>query len=236
MKKYLFFIVEGKNDKIEMQAIIRSSLGSVFLDNYVDSYHVHNGDITTEKDTSDKTIVVKLEKIIVSWRNGKEEPFQKIRPSDVEGIIHVIDTDGVFVPENQIVETEDAKVIYRENEIAFFDRQQIVGRNRKKAKVIKRLLGVNCIDNIPYKLLFASCNMDHLLFDERNSDKKSKNAFCFARECKERQYLNNSIFAEGIRADGPLDESWEIIQRDNNSLQRHTNINIMLDNIKEWFK
>ena len=52
MKKYILFIVEGKNDKTEIQAILRAGCGKSFSDNFVDAYHVHNGDITTEKDTT----------------------------------------------------------------------------------------------------------------------------------------------------------------------------------------
>ena len=118
-------------------------------------YHTHGGDVTTEKDTTEKTIIKKVTKIIVSWRQGKEYPFQKIAVSDVKKIIHVIDTDGVFIPEGSIIQSDDEKMQYRENTIWYRDRNHVIGRNRKKARVINKLLETKRIDNIPYELFFA---------------------------------------------------------------------------------
>lgn len=235
MKKYLLFIVEGNNDKKEIQAILRASCGSAFSDHYVDAFHVHNGDITTEKDSSEKNIIKKIEKIIVLWRNGGEQPYQRISPSDVEKIIHIVDTDGVFIPESAVIKTDDEKAKYYDQEIHYFDRDVLVGRNRKKARVLRRLLEVKQIDNIPYELYYVSCNMDHLLFNTRNSQQKDKgrNAFIFAGKCKNKEYLLDSVFKEGVCASGNLDESWTMIQKDYNSLARHTNINILMDGIIE---
>ncbi len=233
MKKYLLFIVEGKNDKTEIQAILRASCGMSFMENYVDAYHVHGGDITTETDSSEKNIIGKLNKIVVSWRNGGEQPYQKILTSDVKKIIHVIDTDGVFIPESSIIETEDAKVQYFDSAIHYFDRSAIVGRNRKKARVIRRLLELKQVDNIPYELYFASCNMDHLLFNNRNAQPKDKgkDAFLFAGKCKRKEDLFDSIFSPDICSLGNRDDSWNMIQDTYNSLARHTNLNILLDDI-----
>lgn len=235
MKKYLLFIVEGNNDKREIQAILRAVGGQTFLENYVDTYHVHGGDLTTEKDSSEKTIVGKLNKLVVAWRNGGEQPYQRIVPSDVKKIIHVIDTDGVFIPESAILETDDAKVNYGDRFVRYIDRAFLVGRNRKKARVVRKLLEVKQIDNIPYEIYFASCNMDHLLFNERNSlpNDKGRNAFIFASKCKDISYLQESIYADGIRANGTIDESWNMIQAGYNSLARHSNMNILLDVINK---
>lgn len=237
MKKYLLFIVEGNNDKREIQAILRAAAGLAFSENYVDAYHVHGGDLTTEKDSSEKTIIGKLNKIVLDWRNGGEQPYQRIVPSDVKKIIHVVDTDGAFIPEHSILETDDAKVKYCDESICYFDRAFLVGRNRKKARVIKRLLETKQIDNIPYEVFFASCNMDHLLFNERNplpSD-KGRNAFLFAGRCKSIADLQDSVYAEDIGVSGTLPYSWDMIQSGFNSLARHTNINLLLDSINEEY-
>lgn len=235
MKKYLFFIVEGKNDKIEIQAMLRALCGKEFQDHYYDAYHIHNGDVTTEKDTTEKTIIDKLNKIVIDWRQGRADPFIKISPSDVEKIIHVIDMDGAFIPESAIVQTDDAKVQYHDKSIQYFSREQIVGRNRKKAKVVRRLISVRQIDNIPYELFFVSCNMDHLLFNERNmfSDAKGRGARFFASRCKDKNYLKNSIYEDGVRAEGNYLDSWNMIQEEYNSLGRHTNLNLILDSISQ---
>lgn len=233
MKKYLLFIVEGKNDRRELQAIIRAACGTTFLDNYVDAYHVHNGDITTEANSSEKTIIKKLNDIVSAWRKGGESPYQKIPTSDVARIIHIIDTDGVFIPESSIIQTDDGKVQYFDQQIHYLDRSIIIGRNRKKAKVIRRLLETKTIDNIPYQVLFASCNMDHVLFNDRNPLPKDKdaNSFDFARKCTNALFLQDNVFVKGVCAEGTYHDSWEMIQSGYNSLARHTNLNILLKDL-----
>lgn len=229
MKKYVLFIVEGQNDKKEIQAILRAACGQSFLESYVDAYHVHDGDITTETDTNEKSIVSKLNKIVISWRMGGEQPFQRIPVSDVARIIQIIDTDGVFIPESAIKNTDDSKARYTSNSICYYDRNIIIGRNRKKERVISKLLETRLIDNIPYGLYFASCNMDHLLFDERNMIDKRRNAMLFASRCKDRSDLSDSVLSQTICATGTLIESWEDIREGFNSLNRHTNINLLLE-------
>ena len=174
-----------------------------------------------------------VNKIVVSWRNGGGHPFQKISTSDIERIIHIIDTDGAFIPDSAIIETDDDRAQYFEDSIHYYNRSQLVGRNHKKAKVIRKLLEVHQVDNIPYSIYFASCNMDHLLFDQRNlsPNDKTRNAFRFASECKEKENLNSSIFSPKIGTNGSFAESWEIIQQGYNSLNRYTNLNIFLNSI-----
>ena len=235
MKKYILFIVEGENDKREIQTILRAACGSSFFDNYVDAYHVHKGDVTTETDTTDKTIIEKLNKIVISWRKGGEHPFQKIPVSDIYRIIQVVDTDGVFVPEHAIVNTDDGKTQYFEKAIHCYNRNLIITRNRKKAKVLGKLLETKRIDNVPYELYFASCNMDHLLFDERNLDPSDKKPYAmrFASKCKNKDDLKECIFAEDICAKVSHADSWIMIQNGYNSLQRHTNLNLLLNAIEQ---
>ncbi len=233
MKKYVLFLVEGKNDKKEIQAIIRAWWGSSFLDNYVDEYHVHKGDITSEKGTTEKTILKKLNDIVVEWRNGSEHPYQRITTSEVKKVIHIVDTDGVFIPDSSIIQTDDEKAQYFDDEIRYVNRSLMIGRNHCKASVLRKLMNVKQIDNIPYELYFASCNMDHLLFNDRNSilDNKSRNAMIFASECKNKEYLKSTIFSEKICINSTNGESWDFIQKGYNSLNRFTNINILLNSI-----
>lgn len=233
MKKYLLFIVEGINDKREIQTMIRAVTNKQFSDYYVDSYCIKGGDITSDYNTNEKNIIRKLNEIVIGWRNGGEPPFQRISVSDVERIIHIVDTDGAFVPESAVVETDDAKVQYHDDKICSIDRTGILNRNRKKAGVLKKLIATKQIDNIPYTVYFSSCNMDHLLFDLRNSDQSTKktNSQIFSIRCDSEDYLRETVYCPGICAKS-FTEAWDMIQQDYNSLHRHTNINIVLDVIR----
>lgn len=232
-KKYVLFIVEGKNDQIEIQAMLRAYCANSLQDKYVDIYLPYNGDITF--DETEKTITGKLTEAVLSWRRGETRlhPFHPVAPSDVAKIVHVIDTDGAFIPESAIIGDDVGDVEYKEDCIRCGDRAFIVGRNRKKAKAIRKLLSVPKIDNIPYEVFFVSCNMDHVLFGTQNPAAKSKgpNARYFAAHCKRPDDLNQSIFCENICFDGLFQESWDFIQLDMNSLNRHTNLNILLEDL-----
>ncbi len=232
-KKYVLFIVEGKNDQIEIQAMLRAYCATSLQEKYVDIYLPYNGDITF--DETEKTITGKLTETVLSWRRGETRlhPFHPVAPSDVAKIVHVIDTDGTFIPEDAIIADDVGDVEYNEDCIRCGDRAFIVGRNRKKAKAIRKLLSVPKIDNIPYEVFFVSCNMDHVLFGTQNPLPKSKgpNARYFTAHCKKSDDLNQSVFREGVRFDGSFSESWNFIQLDTNSLNRHTNLNLLLQDL-----
>ncbi len=232
-RKYVLFIVEGKNDQIEIQAMLRAYCANNLKEKYLDTYFPYHGDITF--DETEKTVVGKLNSLVLSWRRAEKpiHPFCPVSPSDVAKIVHVIDTDGAFIPEEAILAGDVGDVEYNDDSIRCIDRAFIVGRNRKKARVIRKLLTVSSIDNIPYTVFFVSCNMDHVLFDTRNPVSKSKgfNARLFASKCKNPEDLEKTIFADNIRYDGTQSDSWGFIQQEYNSLNRHTNLNLLLEDL-----
>ena len=235
IKKYVLFIVEGRNDQIEIQAMLRAFCGKNLTDKYVDVYLPINGDITFKE--TEKTIQNKLNELVLSWRKGaaRLHPFYPVSPADVAKIIHIIDTDGAFIPENAILEVDVGDIEYHEDVIKCGKRSFIVGRNRTKANAIRKLLTVKSIDNIPYEVFFVSCNMDHVLFNTRNpaANSKGSNARLFASHCKVPDDLKETVLHESIRFDGTFEESWEYIQRGNHSLNRRTNLNILLHDLAD---
>ena len=89
---------------------------------------------------------------------------------------------------------------------------------------------------MPYELFFVSCNMDHLLFDERNlsPEEKTSRAMGFVKQCNnDKRFLLDSVFIPDICMSDSYSESWRMIQMDYNSLCRHTNLNILLEDVLE---
>ena len=208
--------------------------GKEFLNRYVDYYYVHNGDITIDPDSSKNTIIKKLNELVISWREGRTEPFTRIATTDVAKIIQVIDTDGAYISESSIIQSDDVgEPQYYDQSIHCYKPGTVINRNRKKRSVINRLLVTRQIDNIPYEICFASCNMDHLLFDHRNLSKaeKSNHARDFRMNCRCKEDLLDSIYLESVRASGTISDSWDMIQKDYNSLARHTNLNLLLEEL-----
>ena len=144
--------------------------------------------------------------------------------------------DGTFIPPENIVMGNVKDFYYTNNSIVTLNVDGAIGRNKKKADILRKLLEIAQVGNVPYSAYYASCNMDHVLFDKRNPPPNVKTgcAYHFIERCTaDPSVLNDSIFKQGIMAEGSYDHSWTYIQQGCNSLHRHTNINLFFgDNAK----
>ena len=237
MKKFLLFIVEGKNDEREINAILHTPSIAQKIEEYVVVFLPHNGDITTETKTTPDNIRGRLDKMVSDWRRNDNTLYRSIKTSEIQEIIHILDVDGVFISKENILDDKNAfKPRYVDNGILTNKRSDIIGRNLKKAAILQKLSQIETIDNIPYSAYYFSCNMDHLLTGERNPAQNVKDSFSreFCRLCRDNpECLNKTVFSEefGSIYDYPL--SWQFIQKGLNSLNRQTNFNLLFtDNAK----
>lgn len=236
-KKFILFIVEGYNDKIEIDAMLHSPMFEQYRHSYEPFFYVTQGDVMMSsikvrnkkvKVTSDN-IQKALDDIVLNFRrtNG---PYSNISVSDIHEVVQITDTDGAFIPNYRVIRDDNyVYCTYFDDCIKINNVDGIVGRNRRKAEIIRKLLNVKQIGNIPYSLYYVSCNMDHVLFNERNLSKNAKveNSKEFAFTCKKTpEHLSQNLFKSGIMADGSYEESWEIIQDGISSLGRYTNFNL----------
>ena len=226
-KKFILFIVEGGNDKKEITAMLHSPYFAQYKDKYQFEFIDLRGDITSKEGITEKNIQGELNKRFLQWRESGI-PFNRIKPSDVQEIVHVIDTDGVFIPKEDVEYGDVGKFFYEDKRILSYAPLDAVGRNNRKSKIIKKLLNVSQIDSVPYSIYFLSCNMDHVLFDERNPTQQAKDgkARSFPFLCSKTDILQKTIFNSSIAAQGTYEESWIEIQDDHKSLGRYTNFNL----------
>ena len=77
-----------------------------------------------------------------------------------------------------------------------------------------------------------SCNLDHVLYDKRNStdEEKENDAYAFAKKYKNdvvsfMNYMCGSAFS----VKGDFKDSWEFIEKDMRSIERYTNLPICLE-------
>lgn len=223
-KKVVLLIVEGPSDE--------EALGPV-LNNYFDKdrvyVHTHHGDITTEKGNKCSNIISKVNECVKQCM--RQYPFKR---SDFKRIIHVVDMDGAFIPDNAIVEDKDAyKPIYTEEVIRTNHPEGIVKRNAQKRENINRLIPTSIIGNIPYQIYYMSSNLDHVLYNKLNSTdvEKESDANDFAIKYKDnlngfKAFLQDSDFS--VNQD--FMDSWDYIKQGNHSLERHTNFGLCLEN------
>ena len=212
-KKIVLFIVEGDHDEDEINSILHTPYFADYLKHYRLEFKKVNTDITSDKFSSGSNIQGKLSQLVREFRkNGV--PFSNIKVSDIDKIIHIVDTDGTFIPREKIKYADVGKYVYEEECIKANNPDEAYARNRRKASILQVLMGVKKIDNIKYTVYFVSCNMEHMLFD-----KKVYSPF-------------ENVFNKQITYDVSHEESWKDIQEGTNSLKRKTNINIFLEEMK----
>ena len=221
-KKVVLVIVEGPSD----DTALGIGLSQVFDKNTI-YIHIMHGDITTKDGINSANIVSKIGNVVREYAKS-----QHYRANDFKQIIHIVDTDGAFIPDEKIFGDADLnEVIYDSDGIYTVDVESIKGRNVQKRDNLYKLRTQRTIWNIPYRVYYMSCNLDHVLYDKRNSsdDEKESDAYKFARAYKGRKqefidFLCGSIFSVNV----DYKKSWEFIEREMNSIERHTNICICI--------
>lgn len=124
-RKIVFVIVEGPSDD--------EALGVLFSKIYdKDSVYVHivHGDITSQLSEPSSNIVNKIASCVRKYATQNH-----YRKSDFKEIIHIVDTDGAFVPDSAIEEDVSASdPIYSTTKIFTAHPERIIRRNEIKSK------------------------------------------------------------------------------------------------------
>lgn len=225
-RKVVLFLVEGITDVTTLALPLRKLYGA---DPQVE-FRVIHGDITAQEDVSIKNILER-----VGGELNLYAKSQKLKKDDFVGLVHIVDTDGAFVSDEQVKEDlSREKPFYREDGIYTSVVKSIQERNHRKAQVIKKLLETHNIGKCPYRLYYMSCNLEHALYGDANADNKQKTSWA---EKFEKEYKNDpealierfhSIYPEGILEE--YSASWAYIQQDNHSLESGSNLYLEIRN------
>ncbi len=221
-KKVVLVIVEGPSDDTALGVMLNQVFDR-------DSVYVHilHGDITTRKGVNAKNIISKVGDEVKNF--AKSQHYEAYH---FKQIIHIIDTDGAYIDESNIYEdVAIKKVLYESEGIYTANRQNMLERNLQKRENLYRLRTTAQIWKVPYKVYYMSCNLDHVLYNKRNSteDEKENDSYEFARKYRSNlngfvKFMCESDFSVG----GNHKESWEYIECGMNSLERHSNLGICI--------
>ena len=227
-KKIVLVIVEGPSDD--------SALG-VILNRLFDKNKVHieimYGDITTDMNIDPIDIAKALGEVVKRYADSmhfKQLHFQQV--------IHLIDMDGAYTPDDRVVENPDAeKPVYSLTNIQTAKRDLLLRRNKHKQSKIERICGMQKVwGSIPYRAYYMSSNLDHVLYGKLNSsdEDKENDAYAFAKNYKDDidgflKFISDSDFSrmEGYK------ESWAFIKKGCHSLERYTNLGICFADIRD---
>lgn len=218
-KKIVFVIVEDPSDEEALGVLLNR-----FYDSKTVYVQVMYCDITTEFGTNSSNIVAKVGDIV------KKYAGRIFKPKDFAHIIHIVDTDGTFIHDDAVV--EDAAVLrpfYSVTEIRTQNKSGIENRNRRKSECLNKLSATSRIWNIPYRIYYMSCNLDHVLYGKLNStdEEKETDSFIFAKRYREDipgfiKLISESEFS----VVDSYPKSWQFIRKGFHSLERHTNFGL----------
>lgn len=225
-KKVVIVMVEGISDE---QAL--SSLKKYFKDVLGIYIYFTSGDIFSNNKNRKgikATVGDHLEKVMNVTKFTKE---------DILAVIQITDTDGTFINDDAIIidnSITDKK--YLDECIAVPDQQTAVNikqRNKIKALNVKTMYKTNKVKkSIYYYLLYFSCNLDHVIHNERNlnDSEKAPKAKEFDKRFKGKPNDFLDFFKNGdFAVDSTYEDTWEFIQQGHNSLGKYSNFRLLFD-------
>lgn len=158
-----------------------------------------------------------------------------INKSDLEGIILVIDIDGIYLNDSAVLEDSSIEhIIYNESTIICKNRDALLKRNARKRDNIAYLLKyVNYLMNVPFKLYFYSCNSEHVLFNELNCSEARKDELSHIAMKYDDNLFWETVCNKEVVLSEYYDESWTKLMLIEDKIPRATNLNVLLSEIKE---
>ncbi len=221
-RKVVLVIVEGASD----ETALGIALNQVFDK---ESVHVHimHGDITTRAGVNSQNIVAKIGDEVKTYATSNH-----YRSVDFKQIIHIIDTDAAYLADDKVLEDSACEELsYQDDGIHASDANKVIFRNKQKTDNLYRLRGCGNIWGVPYRVYYMSCNLDHVLYDKRNStdEEKENDAYAFAKKYKNNvDAFMNFMCESSFSVNGDFKDSWEFIEKDMHSIERYTNLPICL--------
>jgi len=222
-RKIVFVIVEGPSD----ETALGIALNQVFDKESV-YVHIMHGDVTTRTGVNSQNIVAKLGDEVKAFASRNH-----YKASDFKQIIHIVDTDAVYLEDDKVLEdAECMELSYQDDGIHTNDVNKVIFRNKQKKENLYRLRTCGKIWGVPYRVYYMSCNLDHVLYDKRNStdEEKENDAYAFAKKYKSNVDAFMDFMCESdFSVKSEFKDSWEFIEKDMHSIERYTNLPICLE-------
>ena len=225
-KKVVLFLVEGASDLTSLEFI-----DNINTDETI-KFQITSGDITSKLNITPQNCREEINKILLSFLERS-----KLRKTDIIKIIHILDVDGVYIPEINIIEDKNIKkFLYTINGIVAPSKENVQKRNESKKQIVEKLLVTSKINSIPYEMYYMSCNLEHVLHDKLediSEDEKKELANKFADRFYEKEiefidFINNKDF----KVLGDYKATWDFIKKDLNSVNRYSNFWLFFENLK----
>ncbi len=222
-KKVVAFMVEGPSDEAALGSIMKE----YFSANEVQFVVVH-GDITLKDYVLNDGVLKKINEQIESVKRK-----YRYNQDDFIKIIHIADTDGVYIPETAVKEADVEGIQYYEDHIDAKSAGTVVERNKRKGDILYKLRKTGKVNGIPYRIYFNSCNLEHVLYGELKdySDEEKQllsDDFADRYDGKLDEFIE-VISDSNVAVPGTYQKTWDYIEKDKNSLNRYTNRHLIFE-------
>jgi len=227
-RKVVLLIVEGSCEEV----LLNNRLRALF-EQYNIRFHIQHGDILYDLSKPDEPI-----KSVIGNAVKEFMIKSKFRSEDVFCVLHIIDMDGCFIPDEAIVidKTQKELTIYHADKITVphdKQKQQIATRNEERSSNIDTMkdLGTILSGEINYRMYYFSRNLEHVLFNDANPEKGAKypevEQFIEQLDMPIETYLQQSM--PSVTGTDPYMESWELISKQTASLETYSNVPLLFD-------
>ena len=221
-KKIILFIVEGINDKTCLEGVLEKILDSEEV-----RFQITEGDITTRLGIDEYKIRNEIGKTVKAFKDKYH-----LKPEHFLEVVHIIDTDGLFLQEDSVHYADVEDPLYMDDGIYTGKVEEMIERNKRKLAVVERMLELPAVlKTISYSVYYFSSNMDHVLHNQANLSKAEKHdlADSFDEEYAEKpeefiRLMRESVFT----VKGTYEETWNFIRLDKNSVRRYSNFGVYL--------
>ena len=221
-KKIILFIVEGINDKTCLEGVLEKILDSEEV-----RFQITEGDITTRLGIDEYKIRNEIGKTVKAFKDKYH-----LKPEHFLEVVHIIDTDGLFLQEDSVHYADVEDPLYMDDGIYTGKVEEMVERNKRKSAVVERMLELPAVlKTISYSVYYFSSNMDHVLHNQANLSKAEIHdlADSFDEEYADKpeefiRLMRESVFT----VKGTYEETWNFIRLDKNSVRRYSNFGVYL--------
>jgi hypothetical protein len=237
-KRVVVVLVEGPTDGIALSG----NLNHLVKDKTIE-FEPTGGDIT-----SDESFIATedLNDVLVQYVKDLIAKTSDFALEDVLEVVHLIDTDGLYIPDERIIQKrlpegtymteEDKRAIYNDDSIEALDVSSERETLKNKRDSVRDLLAMKSLDfgrgeRKPYFLYYNSCNLEHALHNQRNVAMLEKRILArkFANDFYQNDEKFITLFDELNQArTWDLSASWAYLKNGFNSLQRGSNFLLYL--------
>ena len=222
-KKIVLFLVEGSTDSTSLGLVM-----SRILTNDDVRFYVLGGDMCYRYHITDENAA----RSVMRFVSGFLQRY-RLKKTDILKIVHVIDTDGAFIPPERVIYGGKEHARYKETSIETLSVDSLRSRNEMKTLAAQSLSKLSHVEKIPYAFYYFSRNIEHVLHNR--ADSLSSREKRYFSELFENTYADHPeefvrfIRSREVAVRGSYSKTWEYILRGTNSLKRGSNFGLFFD-------